>query len=130
MKTIDYIIKAARNREQNGRSRPPDREDDVSGMCFILQLLLENGIPVKGFTTNEPDAGLPVLHKDPISGSYEVRMHDSGAERRQDFAIMVLAITECPEFLVEVYNPCSSPEDLFDKRADLLTYYNEILSIL
>ncbi len=120
MKLIEEIVTAAKE------------HNDVFGISFFINELRKNGYIIKGFAQAIPNSDRPVIRKDPITNTYEVRMdiHCPIDECKRNFALVVLAIVQGPSFVSEVYDTLSSIDDLFLEHKDLLTDYNKILSVL
>lgn len=132
MELIYRIVAAVEEHNQRGISRPPNTNDDVSGMCMFINELRKNGYIIKGFAHADPNSDRPIIRRDPITDTYEIRMdiQHSGDERKRNFAIAVLAILKGPIFISEVYDKLSCIDDLFLEQSDLLVYYKKILSVL
>lgn len=129
---IDKIVVSAKKHNQLKSSRLSDVNDDVSSICFFINELRKNGYIIKGFAHADPNSDRPIIRKDPITNTYEIRMdiHCSIDECKQNFALAVLAIIQGPSFVSKIYDTLSNIDDLFIEHKELLIYYNKILSVL
>lgn len=132
MELIEKIVTITKEHNQLKIFQPPSANDGVSGICFFMNELRKNGYIIKGFAQAVPDSERPVIRKDPITNTYEIQMdiHCPIDECKRNFALVVLAIIQGPNFVSEVYDTISSIDDLFLEHKDLLIYYNKILSVL